>query len=296
MSNTIMGYYSCVYYSIMMRRYFKMEYINKLDKYYDIPKFFFTNTTHNKYEKVKERSIANQYKYLENRTNIFLTTCHDILEDIIALCKLNITNCLYINLMNKNYIHEIYKLRKKLIKELLFPKRLLLNIYSKFRNKNEGYLIGIHIRTSIYSDFREKSLRFYNSETEYKYIYAIEYILNKVKKKKFTLYIISDSTKIKNKFIKKYNKYIFKKINNYSERISHSINDLSIIEQYILSKCNVIIGSCASTYTFLSVFRYLNKFYAIEGLLYSGRGIIRGKCAYQLDYNHFLFDNKTIKI
>lgn len=288
MSNIILGYYSSVYLAIMMKRHFKMEYIYILNKYYKIPSILITNTTHTHFEVINEKGIKNQYLLLENRTNIYLTTCHDILEEIIPLCIINISKCIFINLNSKNYIHEIYKLRRKLIKELLIPKNILINIYTKFRKKNIGFLIGIHIRTSIYSDFKEKDLRFYDNKTDAKYYYAIDYIIKKYKHKNIKLYIISDSTKIKYIFKKKYKKYICKYIYNNISTISHNLNDLSITQQYILSNCKVIIGSCASTYTLLSVFRYLHNYYAISALAYSGRGKIQGKCGYKLDYNHIL--------
>lgn len=288
MSNNILGYYSSVYLSILMKRYFRMNYISKIEKYYKIPHIFFTNKSFSHFYNVNEINITMQYKLLENKTDIVLYTNHDILENIIPLCKLNITKCLYINIRKENYIHEVYKLRKKLITEFLIPKRILFNIYNNFKKDRTVFVVGIHIRTSIYSDFKEYSNLFYNSETEEKYYSAISYVLNKYKKKKKRLYIISDSSRIKYKFKKKYSKYVYKTFYN-NITISHNINDISIIEQYILSKCNVIIGSCGSTYTLLSVFRYLHEYYAIEGVKYHSRGRIKGKCAYKLDYNHFLF-------
>lgn len=289
MSNIILGYYSTVYLSILMNRNFKMKYIRKLNKYYKMPDIFFTNDTIKGYKIINENSITSQFAKVENDTFIYISTCHDILENIIPLCVLNITKCLFINLKNKNLIHELYKLRRQLIAELLVPKSTLLYTYKIFKKKNIGFLIGIHIRTSIYSDFKERDLRFYNNETEKLYIQVIDYVIKKYLRKNKKLYIISDSRNIKYKFKEKYNKYILKDIFSNNTIVSHSINDMSIIEQYLLSKCNVIIGSCASTFTLLSVFRYLNEYYAIEGLLYSGRGKIRGKCGYELDYNHHLF-------
>lgn len=293
MSNIILGYYSCVYFSILMKRFFKMNYIKKLGLYYKMPNSFFTNLTISNYELVDEIGIISQFLLLKNRTNVYLSTCHDILETIIPLCRKKIAKCIYINLKNKNYIHEIYKLRQKLITKLLIPKKLLLNEYTVYKEKNVGYLIGIHIRTSIYSDFKERSFRFYNNETERLYHKAIKYIIKKYENKNIKFYIISDSTKIKLKFIKQYNKFIQNNIITKKTKISHTINDVSIIEQYILSKCNVIIGSCESTFTLLSVFRYLHDYYAIEGVEYSSRGKIRGKCGYELDYNHHLFSSKN---
>lgn len=289
MSNIILGYYSCVYLSILMNRYFRMNYISILGKYYVMPKFFFANVSFKNIYVLNENKLIKQYLQLENKTNVLLSTCHDILENIIPLCILNITKCIFINLKSKNYIHEIYKLRKKLITELLIPNRKLEDIYSKFRNNNRGFLIGIHIRTSIYSDFKEKSNRFYNNKTEQKYFYAIDHVIKKYKNKNKILYIISDSSIIKYKFLKSYERFRYKNFYSYNTTISHNLNDFSIIEQYILSKCNVIIGSCSSTFTLVSVFRYLNSYYAIEGVKYSSRGIINGKCGYKLDYNHILF-------
>lgn len=64
------------------------------------------------------------------------------------------------------------------------------------------------------------------------------------------------------------------------------VNNCNVV--FIL-KCNIIIGSWASTYTLLSVYRYLNEYYATGGVRYSSRGNIIGKCGYKLDYNHYLF-------
>lgn len=289
MSNIILGYYSCVYLSIMMKRFFKMSYIIKLRKYYKMPYRFFTNISSNKFDRIYENKLTTQFVLMENKSYIFISTCHDLLELIVPLCRINIAKCVNIDLRRKNYIHEIYKLRKKLIEELLIPKRILLNTYNNFRKLNLGFVIGVHIRTSIYSDFKERDLRFFNNETERIYYNAIDYALKKYKRKRIILYIISDSSNIKYKFKKRYKYIIHKSINNKSDFINHNLNDLSIIEQYILSTCNIIVGSCASTFTLLSVFRYLQEYYAIEGVKYSNRGMIKGRCGYELDYNHYLF-------
>lgn len=249
-----------------------------------MPNFFFTNITSTKYIYVNIKNLKSIYILLEHKINIFLTTYFDILEGIIPLCKSNITKCLYINIRHINNIHEIYKLRKKLINELLIPKKTLQNLYTRIKNDNKGFIIGIHIRTAIYSDFKENDYRFYNNETEHLYFHAIQNVLQKYKKKRKKLYIISDSTKIKYKFMKKYNKFVIIDMNLYNEKISHNINDLSIKEQFVLSNCNVIIGSCASTFTLLSVFRNLNDYYAIQG-------VNKGSCGYALDNKHLLFFN-----
>lgn len=288
MSNIILGYYSYAYLSLLMNRFYKVNDLNFkiINLYYHIPKIFLIKNSSSNYIYVKKISlkIFNRFK---SEKIIRLSSCHDILEFCVYLCNRNLLVCKFINSKSNNIVHEIYKLRKKLLNELLPPRKSLKSIYNNFKNKNVGLIVGVHIRTAIYSDFHEKDYRFYNNNTEKLYNAAIKYVINKLKYNIFSLYIISDSSKIKREFNKEYSKYkSFSLIENIT--ISHSVNKYSLIEQYILSECDIIIGSCSSTYTLLSVFRYLKEYYAIEGLKYSIRGKIKGKCNYELDFNHHL--------
>lgn len=293
MSNIVLGYYSCAYLSLVMKRLYKISSLYLLDNYFNIPKLFIENNTLLNYKYINDISI-NLYCSFSNHLDVAVTTCHDILESTVNLCRAGVAKCYIINIFNNNYIHEIYKLRKKLLQELLYPKSILINVYKNFKKNNPGFIIGVHIRTSILSDFHEKSKRFYDNITELLYHKAIKYVSNKYRNKKIKIYIISDSSLIKNKFMKIYKNNTYENILYKRTKISHNINDISIKEQYILSKCDVIIGSCASTYTLLSVFRYLHEYYAIAGLQYSNRGFIKGMCGYSLDYNHQLFSKSDI--
>lgn len=79
--------------------------------------------------------------------NIFVFTHHDLLESSIELCKMKILKC------------------------IIIFRRSLNNIYKEFSSSNNQYVVGLNIRTSIYSDFKEKCYMFYNNETEYIIVY-----------------------------------------------------------------------------------------------------------------------------
>lgn len=291
MSNIILGYYSSAYLSIIMKRYYKFCNINNLKKYYCFHQAFFTNDTC-----ISSKYITNisqqEYILFKPKKNIYISTFYDILESCIELCLNKITRCYFINIYSTNILHEIYKLRKKLLYELLPPNRKLTETFKTCIGNRNYFLVGIHIRTAIYSDFGENERRFYNNHSKELYFKAINYVITKYDSMKLRLYIISDSSKIRDMFSKKYKKYLSHCDINKNKKINHNINEVSVKEQYILSKCNVIIGSCASTFTLLSVFRYLHEFYAIEGVNYPLKGKIKGKCCYKLDSTHHIFMRK----
>lgn len=211
-----------------------------------------------------QRYVYNNY-YIYNRKN----------STILSLLKFNITIKIYtyhtfsksvlsyynltpnLKIVLKQRQKEFITLDMLLNQIFLKPTNIINNYIKHFQKYRRKYnIIGVHIRTGYLSDFGEKDHRFFNNNSIALYIHTINKTINK--NNKSMLYIISDSTLIREYLYKIYKNRVV----NYTVpgKICHARESMHgklevnkcvvklIAENYILSECNTIIGSGSSTY------------------------------------------------
>lgn len=235
------------YHPMFIINWSQLLYYFHLPKSLFLQNYIFSNTvTYNR----NNKSILNLLKI---GITIKIYTFHSYSSYVLLLY--NLTNNLYKLIQNGNNKH--ISLEMILEKEFLKPTNVILRYIKSFKQKAKNYyIIGIHIRTGYLSDFGEKDSRFFNNQSFSLYINAMNRIINQTVKSK--LFIISDSTVTK--------KYLFKKYRNIllnfdiPGKICHARDSMHgklelnecvvklIAENYILSECNIIIGSGRSTY------------------------------------------------
>lgn len=221
--------------------------------YLYLPKSIFIhkyNLTNVKVYNGKNKSILNLLK--ENVT-VKIFNYHSYTKDILCFYYLTYK----LNLLIKGKKNKIVALDNVLNLIFLKPKENINKYINHFiRITKKDYIVGIHIRTGYLSDFGEKGRIFFNNNSTSLYIYYIKRVVKMYNKCK--IFIISDST-----VTKEYFSILFKnRILNYSipGKICHAKDTMHsgatynqcvvklIAENYILSKCNILIGSGRSTY------------------------------------------------
>lgn len=237
--------------------------------YYKLPINIFISAKNNCLLRTFNRKNINVLEDLKKGHSIKIYTYHSYTSYITLFY--NITNQIKENIKKnkRKYTDVDMYIQDK----FLVPTTYIYQYINDFKKKKKDfYIIGVHIRTGYLSDFGEKDNRFYNNNTLIKYIKTINRI---VKSNNFPkIYIISDSTKIREYLITLYHRLIFNftipgKIchSGYSMHKNKNINECIIklvAENYILSECNILIGSRRSTYFGLACRRKIIKAISIN--------------------------------
>lgn len=225
--------------------------------YFHLPKSMFIqhyNNTNTYTYGIKNRSNITILDLLKNNYTIKIYTIHRFTT--FVLYYYNLTNNLKMIIKEKQ---KEYVTLDGLLYQIFFrPTKSITNYINIFkRHAVKKFIVGVHIRTGYLSDFGERDRRFYNNNSMALYINTINRIINSHTNSK--LFIISDSSTIKNNLSNIYKRYLVK----YSipGEICHARRDAMhgnmklnecvvklITENYLLSECNVIIGSDKSSY------------------------------------------------
>lgn len=198
------------------------------------------NKIYNKNGSDRNRKEIIYYSNKNNNITVFYNIVHCIsyLEDnIINYCvpypskKIN----------KNNYTNELKLLIKKLIPKKIIEEKIISNCKNIDFNKT----LGIHIRLT---DGGFKDL---------KYIDAFNYITKFLEKNtEHKIYVATDDLSIESKLKDIFNKKIITMsdyFGNYEDKVKNNEYGLknSIIEMYILSKCNTFIGTKGSSFSFM---------------------------------------------
>lgn len=191
---------------------------------------------------------------LKNNYTIKIYTIHRFTTSILHYYNLTNNLKFFVKEKQKEYI----TLDGLIYQKFFIPTKTITNYINNFkRHITKNFIVAAHIRTGYLSDFGEKDRRFYNNNSMDLYINTINrYIKSHVNSKVF---IISDSSTIKNYFSNIYKKYLIKysipgKICHARRETMHGNMKLNecvvklITENYLLSECNIIIGSIKSSY------------------------------------------------
>lgn len=198
----------------------------------------------------KNNTILNLLKINES---IAIYTFHSFTNSVLQYY--NLTKNLKILIKQKQKYH--ISLDMILQKIFLQPTERINNYIRQFKYYTKrNCIVGIHIRTGYLSDFGEKDKRFFNNKSIALYINTINRVISKYRNCK--LFIISDSTIVKDYFFSIYKNRILKY--TISGKICHAryamhgdvkLNECVvklIAENYLLSECEIIIGSRKSTF------------------------------------------------
>lgn len=221
--------------------------------YFHFPKSLFIQKYIHADTKLYDRKNSSILNLLKMNMTIKIYTYHSYTNYV--LYYYNLTNNLKILIKQKQ--KEQITLEMLLHQIFLKPTKDITNYIKTFKKYTKKYyVIGIHIRTGYLSDFGEKDKRFYNNNTISLYKSIINNIINKYKTSR--LYIISDSTLVRQYLSKLYKNKLLNLL--IPGKICHARSSMRgnqefnecvvklIAENYILSECNVIIGSRKSTY------------------------------------------------
>lgn len=228
--------------------------------YYRLPRSMFLQVSYINQLVTFNRKNTTILTLLNKNISIKIYTYHSFISSVVL--RYNLTKDL-INIVKKESNKGI-RLESFLHNIFLRPSNHIIENINKFiKIKMNLYTIGIHIRTGYLSDFGEKDFRFFNNNSIATYYNKINSLLldNKYSK----LLIISDSSVIRRQFIEKYNKYILNfTIHGNICHARYSMHGKAkenecvvklISENYILSYCNILIGSKKSSYFSLACMR-----------------------------------------
>lgn len=237
---------------------------HQLMLYFHFPKFLFIQNYNLFNTVVFNRKNSSILNLLRRNISIKIFTYHSFTSSV--LYYYNLSNHLKLLMKEKQY--KNMNLDNILSLIFLKPKDNINKHLKKFKKiSKRDYILGIHIRTGYLSDFGEKARIFFSNKSISLYIKNINRIINKYKK--YKLYIISDSTLIKEYFTTLYKHRVLKfsipgKICHAKDGM-HGKKELNecvvklIAENYVLSECNILIGSKRSTYFGMACSRGVSK-------------------------------------
>lgn len=234
--------------------YIKYNYSN-MNKYYIISDSLKLNPRL-QFNKIKSTTDDNIVVNLHYSVSKYFSD-----NDVIYL------NNIFLNInkstLNTNKIFIVF------IKYIYKPSYIISNKVEKFIKKiNNNYIIGLHIRTGIYADFKEYAPWFGGINSTNKFI---QLVLNETKYHNNTKWIVcADSSHITKQFKIIYKKYIlnYNDYFNYPASLKHSRDYILkkyniyassvLIEIELLSKCNYLLLSAGSMVSRMAYIRNIN--------------------------------------
>lgn len=289
--NKLMGYYSSAYLALGMNLSYYISCWDCFRTYFQIPSILFDyncdsdEIIHFNGSIFREKDI----EIVKQHETYIISTVYDLLESFVEICEKNQTkwfHCYSLDIEYRFY-DTVWNLRRLIQYEFLHPVKSIRNTIQKFyKIKKSSIILGIHIR------FHEK---FFNNYIWHLYIHKTLELLEKYKNLK--LYVISDNEGIYYDFISIFKEYIIKyKIPGLFIHVGKTIfqpNNISVIksisENFVLSLCDFIMGSCGSTYLYLALNRFNKKYIMIPGLFPAGRAKLYNNC------NYFIPNTNVIK-
>lgn len=223
--------------------------------YYLIPDSFKLNP-HMQYENMKLTLEANIILYLHFRISDFFNKNEKIYINKIFIDK-NIST-IDENRILYMFMNFIYK-----------PSRIIsANVQEYLKKRKKFIIIGMHIRTGLYSDFKENAFWFGGINSTDKFIELALNISNYHKNTKWL--VCTDSSNISKIITKSYNKYVidYKKKFKYPSLVRHSREYILkpyniyassvLIEIELLSQCNYLFLSAGSMVSRIAYIRNIN--------------------------------------
>lgn len=253
LGNKIPTIISCIFFSVVSSSTFYIYGWKDILLYFKIPSYFINNNIKIN-EFIEIRTINNSIKNILSKYNkLSIYKYHGFMNIIYTLYSSN-------NIIKETNI-SIYQWNK-LIQDVFFkPCQVVHNYIQKFIIlKRNTKVIGLHIRTGFLKNLSKTSL-WYSPAIYDKYIKTIDSLLSF--RSDYKLLIISDSHQIIEQIKKKYYKIIL----NYSipgpvadpHYSMHGKNYESGIklvgDNYLISECDIAVGSHMSTYFTLACSR-----------------------------------------
>lgn len=288
--NKLMGYYSSAYLALGMNLSYYLSCWQSFKTYFQIPSIIFD------YECDRDDNIhfngsvfsESDIKGIKKRDIYVISTYYDLLESFVEICERNRTDSLYCYGLDysSQYSDRIWNLRRLVQDQFLHPVKSIRNYINKFfKIKISQVVLGIHIRVHE---------RFFSNYTWHLYIHKTLKLLDKYKNLK--IYVISDNEGIYYDFMSIFKQNVIKyKVPGLYIHVGRAIFEpnngsvsKAISENYILSLCDYIMGSCGSTYLYLALNRFNKKYLVIPALYPAGRAKLEYNCNYYVPESNFI--------